>query len=106
MPDARTPHGLTEDSVIAMSDAQLIEQVYQCVGRVPADELETHDALYRVIGEAFERFVPELEWANVVEHHRRGDPQDAETEIEASRRAFRRRQGARLLKQALGGCDA
>ncbi len=105
MSHTTAPHGLTEDNVLAMNDAELVAQVYKWVGHVPNDHLLTHDALYRLIGEAFERFIPELEWANVEQGH--ADDPDGEREIEASWRAFRRRQGARMLKQALeGGNDA
>lgn len=96
---------ITEDAAIALTDADLLWAIYEWVGQV--DDDDTLDALYRLITEAFERFAPELEWAQVERVYRDDFAgSHVEDELEASRHAFRRREGARILRRLLDDGEA
>jgi hypothetical protein len=98
-------HGLSEDAVIAYSDGDLVRLIYEHIRQVDDDELDTRDALYWFITELIERLAPELEWAENVRYYREecssGEGVCLVDELAATRRAMRRRQGARMIRRAL-----
>jgi hypothetical protein len=80
----------------------LVRATYRWVNEVDEDHYTIYDALYRLIGEAFERFVPDAAFAVDEAYYRdEYDEGDAEREIEAVRDAYRRRAGARMIRRAL-----
>jgi hypothetical protein len=91
--------GLTEDGVLALSDDELVDRLYDRVGDV-GDELDdaaVADDLYWLVSEVLERHAPELELRNLRSRLKYDDPR----ELEAAVRSFRRRQGARMIRDAL-----
>jgi hypothetical protein len=86
-------HGYSEDVVLRLSDDDLLTHVYRWIEAV--EDPDVSDALYWVCTEAFERFAPEAEWRTVERTYSdEADPR----ELDAARRAVRRRQGARILR--------
>ena len=55
-----------EAEVVALSDMDLVEQLYELVPRVADDELG--DEFYWLLQEAFERWAPHAEWAQSQQH--------------------------------------
>ena len=83
---------------------KLVETPDGKVGLVPEPERvasidlgEVSDDLYGLLTEAFERFAPDVERAYVDELH-----DDEPEELDAWRRSSREREGARMIRRALG----
>jgi hypothetical protein len=99
-----TPHGLSVDAAIALTDEELVCQVYEWIERI--DDPHISDALYFLTTEAFERFAPEAEWAEHVRYFAtQGKDKQAAAELEATRDGMRRRVAARMIRQALEEAD-
>ena len=68
---------LSTDSVIALSDGELVRLTYEYISRGwgDADDHDnTTDALYFLVAEAFERFAPQVEIAEVERSFRESCP--------------------------------
>lgn len=90
-----------ELDLIWLTDAELVRQVYDTVGRL--EDAEGSDALYWLLTEAFERWAFHAEW----ESHERyavetwpTDLERRELELAATFEVVRKRAAARLLVQA------
>jgi hypothetical protein len=100
-----TAHGLTADSLIALSDVELIVQTYDYVGNNVDDHVAA-DALYWLLQEIVERYAP----ATVAENAERAfnllrfpdeTAEYRQHELEPILEAMRVRQAARLLRDTL-----
>ena len=84
--------------LINMSDVELAEHMYELIDAVAPgdDELQLRHELYGCMREAFERFAPDAERAvTEVNNGLVGES------LETYRRAFRDRQGARMIQSSL-----
>jgi hypothetical protein len=92
-----------EEELIALDDVELVRRAYDLVWEHLADDFEAHDRLFWLLQECFERFAPEVAWAEHVQgvQESYGDDRDGlATELAHHLRA--RREGARELRQLLG----
>jgi hypothetical protein len=99
--------GITEDVAISLSDVALIRAVYSRV--LDLDVEDEGDVIILLLTEAFERFAPEAAWAadEAGTAEVCSDDEDLQFNLEDLRRAWRRREGARMIRGALeGGSDA
>ena len=92
---------LSEDAAIALSDVELVRVTYECIATVEDDVV--CDSLFWLVGEAFERFAPEVDEAETERYLREDydNPDIVDRERADGLRARRRRAGARMLKRAL-----
>ena len=78
----------------SLSDVDLVEATWDIVSAVEDEDMK--DMLYRVVGEAFERFAPEADWANDVRDTAGSGVTDLQREMESTVDAKFRRAELRL----------
>jgi hypothetical protein len=88
-------HGLTIDSVLGFSNAELVDKLYSTIGVVSDDLDEVADALYYLVDELVERFAPDEARAERLRSNL------GAKDLQASLDALRQKQAARMLRDAL-----
>jgi hypothetical protein len=88
-------HGLTIDSVLGFSNAELVDKLYSTIGVVSDDLDEVADALYYLVDELVERFAPDEARAERLRSNL------GAKDLQASLDALRQKQAARMLCDAL-----
>ncbi len=83
--------------LVRLTDAELVSRTYAAVGEHIPDE-EALDEVYWLLGEAFERWAPEAEWADREHclHRTISSPEDAAAERADARAAILLRAQERL----------
>jgi hypothetical protein len=92
-------HGLSCDRVIAMSDEEIAQRLFDFIGQIDDADDMIRDALYFLADETFERFAPEAARAQILHHWRDASPDDLLEAVDG----LRRRQATRLLRDSFDG---
>jgi hypothetical protein len=99
---------VTPAEAARLSDQQLVDTVHELAPRI-VDTVPDADWLYVLFTEAFERWAPEAEWANLTRRHLAEEPtrERALFEIAGAREGMRSRAAARLeARLARGGAQS
>jgi hypothetical protein len=85
------------DTLVSLSDLELVQLIYRLVQKIDDDQLA--DDFYIALTEAFERFAPEIERADLESRH--VDDPNRDLELRDALRALERRAMLRLLHRRI-----
>lgn len=95
-----------EDAAVRLDDEALIRSVYETLIGIEGNDEEV-DEVFLLLGEAFERWAPEAEWANNQRELREDESPDRLNRALLDAFEFRRRrEAARMLYHALDEKEA